>query len=82
MSVERIIWSLEKSLKDLQLDYLDLWYLHWPVAILPPESPEDRFPKKPISDSKVNLLSVWRAMRNKYAKVKLKHLGYARYNIE
>lgn len=29
---EDVIWSLENSLKTLQLDYVDLFLVHWPIA--------------------------------------------------
>ena len=35
-SKEYIIWSVEKSLKDLQTDYLDLLLLHRPSPLMHP----------------------------------------------
>lgn len=53
--------ALEKTLADLQLDALDLYLMHWPVALKPgvffPESPADL-----LSLSEVPLLETWRAM--------------------
>lgn len=35
--------ALEDSLKDLKMDYVDLWLIHWPVAWKPGD---DLFPKE------------------------------------
>lgn len=29
---DEVAWSLENSLKNLQLDYVDLFLIHWPIA--------------------------------------------------
>lgn len=39
---DEVKWSLENSLKMLQLDYVDLFLIHWPIAC---ESTEDKMPK-------------------------------------
>ena len=58
---EHVRPALETSLKKLQLDYLDLYLIHWPVAlrygIELPRGPEDF---RPLSE--VPLESTWEAM--------------------
>ena len=53
--------ALEKALADFQLDYLDLYLMHWPVALKPgtwfPQSPTDF-----LSLEEVPLVETWRAM--------------------
>ena len=53
--------ALQTSLKKLQLDYLDLYLIHWPVALrhgtVLPRGPEDFLPL-----SEVPLESTWEAM--------------------
>lgn len=53
--------ALETSLRKLQLDYLDLYLIHWPVALRHgtdlPDGPEDFIPL-----SEIPLESTWEAM--------------------
>jgi alcohol dehydrogenase (NADP+) len=60
---EHVRPALETSLKKLQLDHLDLYLIHWPVALRHgielPRGPEDFLPL-----SEVPLESTWEAMLN------------------
>lgn len=60
---EHVRPALETSLTKLQLDYLDLYLIHWPVALRHgielPRGPEDFIPL-----SEVPLESTWEAMSN------------------
>ena len=55
--------ALEKTLADLRLDRLDLYLMHWPVALRPgvwfPESPSDL-----LGLDEVPLVETWRAMED------------------
>ncbi|KAJ9662620.1 H/ACA snoRNP pseudouridylase subunit [Neophaeococcomyces mojaviensis] len=42
----RVEQNLDMSLKSLGLDYVDLYLMHWPVA-MNPEGNHEKFPKKP-----------------------------------
>lgn len=69
---DEVKWSLENSLKMLQLDYVDLFLIHWPIAA---ENTEDNQPKlgpdgkvseppAPLNPPRVSPgLSVWRDRR-------------------
>ncbi len=70
--------AIQKSLKDLQLDYLDLYLIHWPIAskIDLPESAEDM-----ISLEELPLLETWEAMVKLKKTGKTKHIGVSNFNI-
>lgn len=50
---EGVKWSLNDSLKNLKLDYVDLFLLHWPIAV----EPNNGNPPQPLlgPDGKVRL---------------------------
>ena len=68
---ERVRPALETSLRKLQLDYLDLYLIHWPVALKPgtmlPRGPQDFVPL-----SEIPLEATWGAMS------KVSEQGFAR----
>jgi alcohol dehydrogenase (NADP+) len=69
---EHVQPNIETSLRDLQLDYLDLYLIHWPVAVQPtvgfPQNAADM-----LSLSQIPLATTWQAM------VALKENGLARH---
>lgn len=72
--------NIQETLKDLQLDYLDLYLMHWPVAVKPgvgfPESGDDF-----ISLEELPLIDTWNAMEQLKAKGLTKHIGVSNFNI-
>lgn len=67
--------ALERTLADLQLDYLDLYLIHWPVAL----NPEN--PKEFLSLSEVPLHETWTAMEKCVNLGLIKHIGVSNFNI-
>lgn len=73
--------ALENTLKDLQLDYLDLYLIHWPVALKPgtgmPEKAEDFLPLEHVP-----IVETWSAMEDLRTEGLVKHIGVSNFSHE
>lgn len=72
--------ALKQTLKDLQLDYLDLYLMHWPVA----QKPESQYPKSGddfLGQDLAPIQNTWKAMEKIVDAGLSKHIGVANFSI-
>lgn len=72
--------GLNQTLADLNLDYLDLYLIHWPVSL----KSEVMFPKEGddyLTYGQVPLASTWSGMEKLKESGKARHIGVSNFNI-
>ncbi|SDL74977.1 alcohol dehydrogenase (NADP+) [Salinimicrobium catena] len=78
---EDVIPALRQTLKDLQLKYLDLYLIHWPVAFRHgvgfPTKNEDY-----LSLEEVPIIETWNAMLEAKKQGLVKHVGVSNFSVK
>tara|TARA_R110002049_G_scaffold275752_4_gene453894 strand:+ start:183 stop:1124 length:942 start_codon:yes stop_codon:yes gene_type:complete len=72
-----VIPALKQTLTDLQLDYLDLYLIHWPVAMK-----KDANPPEFLSLEEVPLLETWNQLIQAKKSGLTKHIGTSNFSIK
>ena len=90
-AAEHVRPACERSLRDLRLDYLDLYLIHFPIA-LEYVSPEKRYPAGWFHDpdaanprmkpARVPISETWQAMEELVAAGLVKNIGVSNFGIE
>jgi alcohol dehydrogenase (NADP+) len=78
---EHVLPALKQTLDELKLKYLDLYLMHWPVAI----KPEIGFPVKgddfvPIRE--IPIIETWRALEECVDAGLVKHIGVSNFSVK
>jgi len=78
---ENVVPAIKKTLKDLQIDYLDLWLIHWPIAL----KNDISFPKKPsdyLSLEEMPLSDTWKGMEMAVEQGLTRHIGVSNFSLK
>lgn len=78
---EDVIPALKQTLADLKLDYLDLFLIHWPVAL----KKEANFPERAddfLSLAEVSITETWQGMEDAVDQGLAKHIGVSNFKLE
>ncbi|KAL7753969.1 hypothetical protein RI367_000902 [Sorochytrium milnesiophthora] len=73
--------AIDQTLKNLQLGYLDLYLMHWPIAFQPGS---DLFPKDDkgvVKHDNVPVKETWQAMEKLVEQGKVKQIGVSNFSI-
>ncbi|CAO1629645.1 unnamed protein product [Sympodiomycopsis kandeliae] len=88
---EHVRLAVKDTLNKLGLEYLDLYLMHWPLALVPEDTAEGKLPQgpknapdgKPLVDTELseNVLPTWREMEKLVDEGLVKSIGVSNFNI-
>ena len=74
--------SLVKTLADLQVDYIDLYLMHWPIPFQPGEIKMPRNPDGTMNYGDTHYCDTWVAMETLVDEGLAKHIGLSNFNSQ
>ncbi|KAF9100537.1 hypothetical protein BGX29_006511 [Mortierella sp. GBA35] len=79
---EEVLPALETSLKNLGLDYVDLYLMHWPIAFKSGPAPVARDENNNLLFEDVDITTTYQAMEKLVETGKTKAIGVSNYSIK
>ena len=76
-----VVPALQQTLKDLRLERLDLFLVHWPVALKKGKQMADR-PKDFIALDKLPIAKTWKGMEAAHAAGHARHIGVSNFSAK
>nr|QCX36387.1 RDCT14 [Piper methysticum] len=80
--LDLVLPALHKSLKDLQLEYIDLYLIHYPASLKPGLFGKFKFPPDPEDAFPMDFRSVWEAMEECQKLGLTKAIGVSNFSCE
>ncbi|MES2023573.1 MAG: aldo/keto reductase [Patescibacteria group bacterium] len=77
---EAVALACKKTLKDLGVDYLDLYLMHFPIAIKPGNGDEPLDENGYVLTEKVSIQETWEAMQELVSAGLVKSIGISNFN--
>ncbi|ODM96061.1 1,5-anhydro-D-fructose reductase [Orchesella cincta] len=84
MAPERVSQFMDKALRDLQLQYVDLYLVHWPVGMLYRGNEKEMVPVDGdgnyLYDANTDLEAIWKEMEKLVESGRAKSIGVSNFN--
>lgn len=79
---ERVLAACKKTLGNLQLDYLDLYLVHWAIAFKEVEGSESKDENNIVRTERVPIIETWKAMEELVNQGLVKSIGISNFNTQ